>query len=340
MKKRIVAIFLTLLIIASGTLFALAEGGVELPMIPAGGGTTPSAVVVKMVSDAEGTASRGEDVEFTTGISEIKSKGLSKAIYEYSYTRGLSFNSDIKVIGLPDGWSIKNINDQNNTLSFEVSADSLDDAITSRNLDLTFSFEVTALSGKQLLVTLSSISLYDKSGNSITTVSKKIENNVFSSIASLPEITNVGAALRINNTPALRFGMIVAKDSAFTRAFPRGEYVYSKSNNMQFGMLVIESSKLRGELTEETSGAEKIMFSTALSSNNNETLFVHTVDGVSDYTKEYTFRPFVMYRETAESEFEYQYGEAKSRSARTVAEMELLSETSNKKIEMLKKFTK
>ncbi len=335
MKKRLAAIIMTVVVLASTACLAFAKGGVELPMIPI---QTTNPISVKLSSDADSYAYSGDSVMFTTNISDIGENGISKAELEYSYSDGLVFNNDVKVIGLPTGWQISEAVNANSKLSFTVSDVSGENPVMYRNLDITFSFKVSTVSGSQQSVNFSKVVLYDKQGVFIDRISEKFGNNTFTTEASIPEVSNIGASLRINNTPALRFGMTVSKDECFLRAFPNGNFVYSNNADMKFGMLIIEESSLRGELTVATSGVTEVIFEEIFSETNNEILFVHTLDNVTNYTKNYTFRPFVVYRETPDGEYQYHYGESKTRSARTVAQMELLSETSNKKIEMLNKF--
>lgn len=332
MKKRILAVVMALVMLASTAGIALAAGGVELPMIPIGNTTTVS---VKLSSDADELVHSGGRVVYTTCISNLYDVSLSKADFRYTYSDGIVFQNDVKVIGLPEGWSITTPVNSNNSLSFTVKDDSGKNAITGRDLDVTFSFKVAAVSGSQQFVTLSDAILYDESGDTIN-LSMKTTNNTFTTEATIPHVKNIGASLRINNTPALRLGMTVAKDERFGIVFPDG--FDPESSEMKFGMLVIEKNKLSGELTVNTSSAVKELFTQEFSSTNNEIVFVYTIDEVKSFTKEYVFRPYVMYRETPDGEYQYHYGETRTRSAKTVAEMELLSETSTKKIEMLKKF--
>lgn len=335
MKKRIIATFMTLVILVSTASVVLAAGGVELPMIPIGSTTV---VNVKLSSDADEFVYNGGSVKYTTEISDVGADGLSRADLEYTYSDGLIFGDDIKVIGLPDGWTVGQPAIGNNKLVFSVFDETGENHITGRNLDITFSFTVATVSGSQQSVNLTSVILKDKRGITIAPISKRVTNNTFVTEASIPMVKNIGASLRINNTPAMRLGMTVAKDERFHRAFPDG---FKPDNaDMKFGMLIIEKSKLVGELTMDTRSATSTVFTEEFSSTNNEIVFVHTLSNLTDYKKDYVFRPFVMYRESSDSEYKYHYGETKTRSAKTVAELELLSEVSTKKIELLKKFVK
>lgn len=332
MKKRILAIFMTLVILVSTACIALAAGGVELPMIPIGNTST---VNVKLSSDADRFVHSGGRVTYTTGISDIYNVKLSKAELTYTYSDGIVFEDDVKVIGLPEGWEISGLVNSNNVLSFTVADGSGSSPITGRDLDITFSFIVATVSGSQQSVNLSEVVLYDELGDTIR-YSKKVSNNTFTTEASIPTVENIGASLRINNIPALRFGMTVAKDERFGIVFPDGFDASSKE--MKFGLLLVEKNKLFGELTVNTASVTDVVFTEEFSSTNNEIVFVYTLNDVKDYSKEYAFRPYVMYRETPNGAYQYHYGETRTRSAKSVAEMELLSETSTKKIEMLKKF--
>ena len=335
MKKRILSVLLTVVLLLSSTCIALAAGGVELPMVPI---VDSPFAVIKLSSDADGYAYSGDNVVFTTSVTDIKEVGFSKLTVEYTYSDGLAFNDDVKVIGLPDGWVISETSYENNRLTVVIEDTVGTNPVTGRSFDFTFSFGVVTVSGSQQSVSFSKVEIIDADGKKASRVSKKVDNNTFTTQASIPTVNNIGASLRINNTPALRFGMTVNKDDVFTRAFPSGEFAYSANADVKFGMLVIEESKLSGELTVNTSNVTRVLFEEAFDSTSNEVIFVHTIDNVNDYTKNYVFRPFVMYRESAGAQYEYSYGEVKTRSARYVAQEELRSETSNKKIEMLNKF--
>ena len=117
MKKRITALLLTVVMLVSFTCVALAVGGVELPMVPIG---STSAVNVKLSSDADEFVYNGGSVKYTTEISEIGTDGLSRADLEYTYSDGLVFSDDVKVIGLPEGWTVSEPSIGNNKLVFTV----------------------------------------------------------------------------------------------------------------------------------------------------------------------------------------------------------------------------
>lgn len=338
MKKRILSMLLTVVMLASVACVAFAAGGVETPMVPIGSlGQKRSFATVRLTSNADSIVYIGDIVQFTTNITEIESEGLSSVNVVYTFSEGLSFNNDVKIIGAPEGWSATAPVVSNNVLSFTVSGAT---AVVNRTLDFTFSFTVVGRSGSELSVAMSDVELYNGNGNKETKFDKKVLNSTFSTEAAVPNMSNIGASLRINNTPALRLGMLVTKDSKFNKYFPSGEFIYSENADVKFGMVIIEESKLNGDLKVTTANATSKIFETAFSSNVNEVVFVHTINNVTDYDKSYVFRPFVMYREAGESEYTYSYGDVRTRSAKKVAELELVSEVSTKKIELLKKFTK
>ncbi len=342
MKKRILAAVFALMLVLSSITVA-AKNGVELPMIPIESNPLVAEADVRLSSGSSSTVYYDDDILFTTEVSNFGSKGLSKAVFTYTYSAGLEFNGDIKVDNLSSGWQVTDTINSANKLSFTVGDNSGSSALVDTSLSLSFSFGVTALSGNDLSLKLSSVSLYDKNGGAVKYRTIEV-NNKFSTEAAIPEMKNLGAALRINNTPAIAFGMSVTKDAAFMSAFPSGKYVYSQDSDLKFGIIVIERDKLTSDLNVSTDGAEVIYF-TELSdidsnSNANELVFSYVIDSITDYTKEYTFRPFVAFREASSGSYSYYYEAAKNRSAEYIAKAELKNEFTPEKVELLNKFVK
>jgi hypothetical protein len=167
-------------------------------------------------------------------------------------------------------------------------------------------------------------------------VSKSYRNNTFKSKSAVPSFENLGAALRINNTPALRFGMRVEKDEIFTETFGSK---YNSSSSMKFGIVSINKASLKGELGVETKDARVKIIETPFSETSSEIIFVDTIENFSENTTEYVFRPFVKY-ENQNGEEIYYYGDVKTRSAKYVASAELKSTVDENKKKLLNNFVK
>lgn len=339
MKKRISLLLVFTLLVSSMilTLTAFgADGVIETPMVPLNPTTKPETqkteVTVALSSDAQGALIGGQTVEAQTKFSDIPEDKISSVTLSYTYSDSLVFNNDITVEGV-SGAEISAVSDSNGVLTFTVSK------LSSASSAFAVKFSFTLLDKPERD---NSISL---SANAKTPANKEVtvkygKNRVsFTAESVVPAFANLGASLRINNAPALRFGLRVEKDANYISAMGSANFVYSADSKMQFGMLSIQKTALVGELTVDTRGAHNEKFKTVLSENSNEIVFAYTLESFASNTTTYVTRPYVSY--TSESgEVVYYYGEVKERTAKFVAEAELQSETDTKKIALLNKFTK
>lgn len=320
--KRKICLFLALAVILS---FTVCAGAIETPILP----INPTVeTTVKLTSDADSSVIAGTEVNFTTHIS--KSTGIASAHFSYDYSDSLEFDGDVTLSGL-NGWEVSDLTDNNGNLSFTISGPSTTNAFAVK-----FTFNVAFNPTSRLSLDLDDVKLYDENDSRVS-IKKQSTSCTMNAKSVVPLFENIGASLRINNTPALRFGMRVEKDTVYKEAFGSGKYSYSSSDYLKFGMLCIEKSALKGELTVDTKGAHKEIFKTTFSDNSNEVVFVYTINNISSNTLEYVTRPYVEYK-TDDGDVVYFYGETKTRSAEYVAKTELKSETDTAKRELLNKF--
>ena len=346
MKKNKLALVAFLLIITTVfsalSIVAIAEA-VETPMIPILPDFTEPDIIeqyatLKLTTDAGETVSSGDIIKVSVNVVNIASSGLGKLDLGFVYSKGLEFLDDLKVVGLPSSWSVSTPDVTSNRVKFTLE-DTASTPATS-NITITFSLKVGSNPQSYLTVDFKDVSLYDADKSEVDSFVEKTTNNSFSAVLPVPTFTNLGASLRINNTPALRFGMRVPKDDSFKGIFKSGQFSYTQNSNVKFGMVVIEKSLLTGDLTVDTPGALSQIFTTPLSENSQEVIFAYEVGNVTDYSKTYAFCPFVMHRNNSNSSYEYIYGEVKTRSARSVATTALNYETDNTKSKLLQNFIK
>ncbi len=333
MKKRISLLLVFTLLVSSMilTLTAFgADGVIETPMVPLTP-TQKAEVTVELSSDQEGTLVGGQTFEAETKFSDIPKEKVSKVTLTYTYSDNLIFNNDITVEGVSTA-EVSGLSDSNGSLTFNVSGLSS----TSSAFAVKFSFTITDKPEEDVSVTLSAQA--KTSANKDITVKGSKKSLSFTAESVVPAFANLGAALRINNTPALRFGLRVEKDANFVSAMGSTNFVYSNESKMKFGMLSIQKTALVGELTVNTSGAHKKEFTSVLSENSNEIIFADTLENFASNTTTYVTRPYVSYK-TESGDTVYYYGEVKERTAKFIAETELQSETDTKKIALLNKFT-
>lgn len=300
---------------------------IETPIIPINPTETAS---ITLSSNADSKVLAGSSVEFTTRVEGISSSGVASAHLVYNYSDCLEFDGEVVLNGLP-GWTVSDLKDENNTLSFDISGPEI-----RSDFAVKFTFNVSLAPTPRPSVRFDSAYLYSEEGR-IVNATKSSSNNSFNVESVVPSFDNLGASLRINNTPALRFGMMVKKDEVYKSAFGNGSYSYSSSDKIKFGMLCIAKDKLDGALTVDTEGVYVKNFTSALIDNTNEVVFVYQYDNLGSNTMEFVTRPFITY-ELDNGEKVYFYGAVKTRSAEYVAEVELKSETDSKKKELLKKF--
>ena len=300
---------------------------IETPIIP----VNPVEVArVTLSSNADSKVLAGASVEFTTKVEDLGSNGVASAHFSYNYSDCLEFDGEVVLNGLP-GWTVSDLKDENNNLSFDISGPE----ITS-DFAVKFTFNVSLAPTSRPSVRFDSVYLYEEDGKTVNTT-KSSSNNSFNVESVVPSFDNLGASLRINNTPAMRFCMVVKKDAVYKSAFGNGSYSYSSSDKIKFGMLCIAKDKLDGALTVETEGVYVKNFTSAFLDNTNELRFVYQYDNLGSNTMEFVTRPFITY-ELDNGEKVYFYGPVKTRSAEYVAEVELERETDAKKKELLKKF--
>lgn len=341
MKKRI-SLLLVFAILVSSTILTLtafgAEGIIETPKVPLNPSVTEKAkVTVELASDAKETVIGGETIVVGTEFTDIPKDRVSTATITYNYSDSFTFNNDVVIKGV-SGASVTNITDNNGVLKIGVNGLSS----TSSPFALEFSFKLIDKPEESASISLKSVSA--KSGKDKDIVVSYREKSVsFTTETVVPEFSNLGAALRINNDPALRFGLRVEKDAEYVKAMGGANFSYSADNKMQFGMLTIQKSELIGELTVDTNGAHNEVFKAVLAESSSEIVFAYTIENFAPNTTinttAYVIRPYVSYK-TESGDTIYYYGEVKERTAKFIAEIELQSETDTKKINLLNKFTK
>lgn len=333
-RNRILLCFISILLVLL-TVTALASDVTETPIIR----PEKSFLSATMTTDVEGEAVLGDSVVVTATLtSSSADKKFASATVNYKVSDGLEIEGEPVFTTLSDSWSVKEYALADGVLLLKVATDKVEDAVS----ELTIEITLKATSTGEKSVVFDSVSATDKFNMYFIVVSKKATNNTFTVLAEKEEVlppsfVNMGAALRINNTPALRFGMMVEKDEVYKSAFT-GNFQYSADGDMKFGMLMVEKDRYLEPLTINHTDVTNKIFTEALRESDDGVTFALTLEEVDDYGKEYVFRPYVMIRDGAE--YLYFYGEEKTRSARGVAESALASETDSKKIELLNKFVK
>ncbi len=335
MKKRffsIIALVLTLSLV-SVLGINIAAAVIETPIIP----VLPTvSTEVRLTSDAEETVHGGTTVSFITEVNEVPKKGISSVELVYSFSDSLEFNGNITTSGIPSGWEISEYEIKNNKLIFDVTDVTGENAVK-RSFAVRFSFDVSTTPSSDLYVELYSVDLKDADGKALYDVEVFPDRVEFEADSVVPLFEHIGASLRINNTPALRFGMRVERDEAYKAAMGDKKYSYSDDDTLKFGMLYIEENALVGDLVAGKKGVHTEIFKEAYSDNANEIVFTYTVENFLGNATNFVTRPFVIY-EGDDGEPIYFYGEAKVRSASQVAEAELESTTDANKKKLLNKF--
>ena len=339
--KTLFTLFLTLLLILSSTVTLAAkddDGVIEMPMVPILPNTPAetSFALVTLVSDSDSSVHEGQRITFTTTISEINEDGISRAEIEYAYTGAFTYLENFYASGLPEGWSAVSSKTSYGKLLITLNKNDSVKNLTS-NATLTFSFEVDPEANAEMSIGFGRVNLYDAFGEEINLFDKKVYKCSFSAYTATPAFNNIGASLRINNIPALRFGVVVTKDSVFDKYFENGDFSYSEDAEVKFGMLLIPTSKLEGELKRDNPLARVEIFESAFSENSNDVVFTMVENNVTDYKVSYTFRPFMMHK-NPDGTYTYIYGDTLSRSAEGVAKAELLHATDEVVKYLLQKF--
>lgn len=326
--KKISLILVIAIILSAFT--ALAEGVIELPKVP----LSASAVKVKLTSDADGTVPAGSVVSFNTEITPDETKGIKTATLSYVYSDSLEFNGDITLSGLPSGWRVSKYTDSNNVITFSLNNYSGNVSVKT-TFSVKFSFTLSDDPASDLSVTFGTLEIVNGEGEIEKNVPKTYRNNSFKAKSVIPLFENLGASLRINNTPTIRFGMRVEKDEAFDEIFTSGSY--SSDAGMKFGIVSINKNSLSGELSVDTKGARVKVLETVFTETSSEVVFVDTLESFPSNTTEYVFRPFVVY-ENGKGDTLYYYGDVKTRSAEFIASAELKSTVDETRIALLNKF--
>lgn len=265
--------------------------------------------------DASESVQKGDTVVCTVKYSDIDPLGLSSVELTVEYSDGLEYNGDASATGLQSAWTLWEPNVSEDSIKFGI----VDDSVITpgvKDMTLTFSFKVISegFDGEYIRITENNI--YDFDINEVKNVAESINAPVF--VSNLPEtsIENKGASLRINNSPALRFGAEITSIPA----------------NAEYGMLVIESDKLVGELTHSTENVDLLELKPLA-----ENVFVTDACAIASNTDSYTFRPFVKLVTDSGNEY-YLYFNTLERSAEQVALAELETEKDAEKVKMLKAF--
>ena len=318
------------LLLSFATIYTYGAGDVlETPMIPI---ITTATKVRFSSTNAGSTVIAGSSVNFKTEFSGLPQGGLSSIEVSYSFSDSFIFNDDITLLGAP-GWEVSDLSYDNGSLSFTASGRSPLKSAFAAN----FSFAVSKNPTSSLEVTLDSVKLFDGEGDEVKRFDKYSNNNHFSAKSAVPLFENLGAALRINNTPALRFGMRVEKDDVYKEAFGSGDYKYSSNDKIKFGIVYIYEDALTGELLVDNTKAHVVDMRTPVSENSNEIVFAVTIENFPTNKTNYVIRPFASF-ENDEGEVTYFYGDEKVRSAEYVAEIELVNTTDETKKALLEKF--
>ena len=259
---------------------------------------------------------KGDSVVCKVKYSDINSEGLSSAEFVIHHSNGLEFNNDAVATGLESGWSLWKPNVKDGSVRFAIVDDTT--VVPGRNnFEITFSFTVKSDKFSKESLSVSDNYIFTFNGEEINDFPTETPPDFF--LVSMPEVTleNAGASLRINNTPALRFG--VKYDT-----LPEGA---------ELGVIVSESDKLDGELTHSSSAAHIL----DVGNNISDGFYCTDAFEISSNSEKYTFRPYVKL-ELADGNGYYLYFDALERSAADVALAELDTETDPQLREMLDSF--
>lgn len=267
-------------------------------------------------TNADAVHTKGDVIECVISYKDINEKGLSSAELFIEFSDGLAYNSDAVATGLADEWSLWSPSVDGGVLKIGI----VDDSATTpgvSDFEIKLSFTVVSDSFSRQYIGLSEYLIYDFDINAVETVKADIKEASF--VVNLPEasLENVGAALRLNNTPALRFG--VRKE-----ALPE---------NAEIGVIAIESDKLEGELTHSSEGA--LLFDADLELASG--VFTTSPMEISSNSEKYTFRPFAGLK-MEDGNVYFVYFEPLERSAVDIATSELDAETDGTKRALLEGF--
>lgn len=259
----------------------------------------------------------GDTVECEIEYKNIGSTGLSSAEVIIGYTDGVKFNNDVFVVGLDDSWSLWSPNVSRDKIKMAIVDDSTQ--TPGRNdIKITFSFTVVSDTVTLERIELLENSIYDFDINEVTEdCSVTLSDESF--LVNLPkiEIKNMGASLRINNSPAIRFA---------------ARCDIADGVKVKPGMLVAKTTELSGELNHFVQSAIVCDFV-----KNNGEVFITKDFEISSNTEKYTFRPFVLV-ELADSTEHIIYFDTLERSAEDISGFAIENETDPKKLQLLQAF--
>ena len=271
---------------------------------------------VSLEADTDYILYRGDVIECRINYTDIDSIGLSSVELFIDFSDGLRYNSDATATGLSEEWSLWPPSMDNGLLKIGVVDDS---AVTPgvSDFEIKFSFTVVSDSFSNEYVKIAEHYAYDFDINSVENVGGNISAIEFAVNVPQAKVENLGASLRINNVPAIRFGM----------------KCLTLPENAECGILVIESAKLDGELTATSEGVIILDADIKLS---DDVLTTEAFEITSSNTK-YTFRPFAILK-TFDGENFVVYFDTLERSAEDIAKMSLETETDSTKRTLLEAF--
>lgn len=259
---------------------------------------------------------KGDTVVCTAKYSDINDKGLSSVEFAVAFSDGLEFNNDVTATGLTNGWALWNPNVSGGSIRFAA----VDETVVmpgKSDFEITFSFTVTEDNVSREYVQLTENYVYDFDMNEVEEFTSSVSHEPF--WVGIPDVAveNAGASLRINKTPALRFGLKY-------EVLPE---------NATVGVLVCESTKLDGELTHATASSRELSAKNKIADG----FFSTDAFEIASNAEKYTFRPFVILPTSDGGEY-YMYFDALERSASDIASSELAVESDTAVQEILKGF--
>ena len=247
----------------------------------------------------------GDKIDCVVSVSEIKAPGISSFEFNVAISDGLAFNNDETSEGLEKPWAVWAPNTNTEGLVKFAVVDESAETSGMQDFKIKFSFTVTEenLSFEEL--SLFEYHVYDFDMNEKDNVEISLSNDRFA--VNAPNIENLGASVRLNNTPAIRFGAKI-------------DFL---PDEIECGMLVGEGENI----THNT--ADVVIYEL----KKDGELFTTEPVEINSKTKAYTFRPFVR-----TNSGEYVYYEELSRSAKDVAEFAGKVETDESKKTLISYF--
>ena len=268
-------------------------------------------------TNAQSVHEKGDVIECTVSYKDINEKGLSSVELYVEFSDGLEYNSDASAKGLAQEWALWTPSVEGRTLKIGV----VDDSAVTPGVDdfeIHFSFTVTSDTFSREYISLSEYYIYDFDINAVENPKADIKASSF--VVNLPEasVDNLGASLRINNTPALRFGV----------------KCNTLPENADLGILVAKTESLDAELTHSTSGVTVLDADVKLSDG----AYTTSAFEISSNSEKYTFRPFAGLKMEDGNTY-FVYFAPLERSAEDVARAALERETDSEKRTLLEGFS-